>query len=45
LEVGKAIQVLSAEEIDCYRGIVWAEQLGANAARTNNFFRSFFFYF
>ena len=32
---------VSCEEIDCYRGVVSAGQLGATAARTNQFFSIF----
>ena len=32
----------SCEEIDCYRGVVSAGQLGATAARTNHIFAVFF---
>ena len=33
---------VSCEEIDCYRGVVSAGQLGATAARTNHIFAVFF---
>ena len=35
---------VSCEEIDCYRGVVSAGQLGATAARTNHIFAVFFLY-